>query len=190
MKKKLAIVIIFLLALVSLSIYLFLTKEIIIGSLKIEAGQKQLMEGKTQLANGEARLASGAQKLSRAKKTYNTLTAVPFFALKTLPVAGQIAATVTDKYAGKKIAEGDQQVAAGIKKINAGKAQLAEGQLQLQRGMIKLKHANMIRDACGISAILFTFLTIFSLYFWRKSWSFFKKKPMMRVFKFKTKKLK
>ena len=175
MKKKLVLLIIFLLALASLSSYLFLTKEIIIGSLKIEEGQEKLMEGKQLLANGENRLASGKQKLSRVKNTYSKLKAVPFLALNTLPVAGQIVTVVANKYAGNKIAAGDQQVTAGVKKVNAGKAQLAEGEQQLQRGMIKLKHANIIRMACGISALLFTFLTIFLLFFWRKSWSFFKK---------------
>lgn len=168
-KKKLILLFAFLLALTSFILYLFLTKEIIIGNFKIAQGQQQLMEGEQQLASGEARLASGKQELSRAKKSYNKFKAAPLLALSTLPVAGQIAVVVGDEYTRKKIAMGNRQVAAGAQKVDAGKAQLAEGKLQLQQGIIKLKRANAIRIACGVSALFFTLMTIFLLFVWRKS---------------------
>ncbi|MEO8401005.1 MAG: hypothetical protein ABI597_04305 [Gammaproteobacteria bacterium] len=170
MKKRIILLITILLAAISIAGYLFLTKEIILGHLKIADGQKQLADGEQTLERGEAKLASGNKRLSRAKNSYSKFKTVPFYAVAALPVAGQIIALTGDKIAGQKIAEGNRLVAQGANKVKAGEDRLAEGKLQLAQGTDKLALANKIRIACGITAIFFSLLSFALGFYWRRSW--------------------
>lgn len=148
--------------------YIYLTKEIIAGNMKIAEGQKQLAEGEQMLARGKEKLAIGEQRLSRAKRSYKTLKSTPYLFAPILPIAGVIG-VATDKIAGQRIAEGNQLVSQGAKKIKAGEAQLAAGKLQLQHGIARLKWADKIRIACAAGAFVFAFLSIILGLYWRKS---------------------
>ncbi|EKD73547.1 MAG: hypothetical protein ACD_45C00287G0006 [uncultured bacterium] len=168
MEKIATLLILILLAFASLGSYLFLTKEIIVGNLKIADGQRQLEQGEQMLAKGKAKLAGGEQKLSGAKSTYNKMQAAPLVLVSVLPVTG-VLAVASEKIASSKIAEGKQLAAKGEEKIKVGEKQLETGRLQLHVGMERLRHANEIRIACALGAIFFAFLSIVLGFYWRQS---------------------
>src|SRR5579863_9577309 len=91
MGKMLTLLFITLLTLGFMTGYLFLTRQIIVGSLKIAAGQKQLAEGEQMLAQGKAKLSNGQQQLSRAKSGYNEIKTASYAGMAMLPIVGVIA---------------------------------------------------------------------------------------------------
>lgn len=168
MGKILTLLVIALLAIVSLTGFLFLNEKITMGSLKIAAGQLQLAQGEQMLANGKNRLAQGEQQLSQAQSVYNQAKKVPVWAAVVSPITGA-AVEVGNKFAGKQIAVGKQQVASGREKIKSGEAQLAAGKLELSRGMERLKLAQVLRIVCASGTVFFTGLLIGLGFYWRHS---------------------
>lgn len=169
MRKMLTLLFILLLTLGLLAGYLFLTKEITAGSLKIAAGQVQLAQGELTLAKGKAKLSSGEQRLSQSKSEYSTIKTASFVWMVTLPVAGAVAALTGNNIVNNKIAEGDQLVAKGKSKVKAGEEQVNAGKLELQRGKERLKQANKIRAACASGTVFFATLFVALVFCWRRS---------------------
>lgn len=150
--------------------YLYLTKKIITGSLKIAAGQVQIKSGSQMLAQGKARLASGEQELSEGKKVYQSVKSGPIIGLATIvPVTGVALTLVSESALGGKIAKGDQEVAQGRKKIKEGEARLKAGELELLRGIERLNQAKTIRMICLMGSIFFAFLFLVFAIYWRRS---------------------
>jgi hypothetical protein len=168
MGKVLILLLLALLAIGSLSGYLFLTHKITAGSLQIAAGQQQLAQGEQMLANGKDRLARGQQQLSQAQNTYKKVKAAPLWAAAVSPITG-VLMEAGKKVASSKIAAGQQQVARGQEKIKNGEEQLAAGKLELAHGMEQLKLANTIRVVCAAGTIFFILLLSTLGCYWRRS---------------------
>lgn len=165
MGNKFALILTIILFLASASTYVYLTLKIHSGDIKIAVGQEQLKKGQQTLAEGKAKLAAGRQKLGGAQKSYKNFTSIPFMGIiDKIPLAN---APFT--IANSQITEGSQKVAKGRSDIAAGEARLKAGQLDLSRGQAHLAAVNRIRIACGIAAILFTFLIIVLGFYWRRS---------------------
>jgi len=168
MGRILIIILMFLLALGSLSGYLILNRLIIEGSLKIAAGEVQIAQGQQKLASGKARLANGEKQLQSGKKVSGQLSDSTMVAAVTVfPLA--IAAYAGRHVVNSKLAEGDKEVAAGKQKVQAGEEQLANGKNELQRGIARLNEAKLIRILCGLGAIVFTLLGLSMVHRWRKT---------------------
>lgn len=168
MRKVIALLIIILLMLGFLGGYLYLSKKIDIGSLKIAAGQEQIKQGEQLLAQGKVRMEKGKQKLSNAKNTYKQMKMGSWLMTAVMPLVG-VAVMTSNEIAGQKIAEGNQRIAKGKEKILTGEKQLASGIKDLSLGNQKLLFANRIRIGCAIAAIFFAFLLLALVFFWRRS---------------------
>jgi uncharacterized phage infection (PIP) family protein YhgE len=169
MGKILTLLFIFLLIVGLMASYLFLTKQITVGSEKITTGQKQIDQGEKRLVKGKAKLSRGQKQLSQTKNEYDGIKTGFYASMATLPVTGEILAVVTNKIISNKIAEGDQAVAEGEHKIKVGEQQLNAGKLELSRGIEKINLANKIRIVCAIAAGFFTFLLIVLGFCWRRA---------------------
>jgi uncharacterized phage infection (PIP) family protein YhgE len=165
MVKMFALLLITLLALASTVSYVVLTGKITVGRQKIADGQKQLKEGEEMLAKGKTRLANGKQQISLPNSILNGIKSIPLMGIvNKLPVSGEVM-RVTES----PVREGNSLIAAGNAKVIAGEKQLAAGQEELKQGMARLTQANIIRMACGASAIFFCFLLMILGYCWRHS---------------------
>lgn len=164
MMKKLILIFVSLIAIISIGCYLFLTEKIIDGESKILAGQKKLAEGEQLLAKGKARLAAGKKQMASVNKVRRGINAIPFMNItKKIPVGGDVL-----KIANSKVDEGNQMIAKGQEKIKAGEKQLAEGKLKLKQGLDRLSHAKSLQFVCKMGAISFTLLSIILMIVWRK----------------------
>lgn len=155
-KKVWVLILVILISLSSTGGYLFLSRQIIAGEIRIAEGQLQIKEGENTLAKGKAKLAHGQRKLSNAKKVYYGIKSIPLVNVASiLPVTKE-----PFKQTGNKISQGDYLVAQGKKKIKSGEAQLAAGKEELATGISRINQAKFICTLLGISAIVFWCLTI------------------------------
>ncbi len=165
MAKMLTLLFTILLALLSLTGYLFLTEAITAGGQKIASGQSQLENGEQMLEEGKAKLASGKRKLSHATQVYNQVNNIPFMSIAhRLPVSGMIF-----KDATKQISKGGVLVAKGEANVKIGEERLQAGKLKLSRGQERLSQANRIRIFCAFAAIFFAALSMVLGFYWRRS---------------------
>jgi len=170
MGKLFTLLFILLLAIASLTGYLFLTQKISRGEQQIAEGRIQLEKGKKMLAAGKAKLHGGKQRLSRAKKTYNQVNLLTVVGMATLmPIPGLIINEATKNVGKGQIAEGERLIAGGAAKIKSGERRLKAGELQLNQGVEQIVLANKIRIACGIAAIIFGLLWLVLAFCWRCS---------------------
>ena len=163
--KVLALLLIILLALASLSGYLYFTNKIRVGERQIAEGQRQLKKGQLLLKSGKVKLKSGRNELSQGKKQYEQSK-------------GNIILVLTDKLlkngkgfkqARKQITEGERQVAKGEHMIFFAEMQLAESKLELRRGMEYLRLAKGVCFSCVVGAVFLSFLSLLLGFFWRRS---------------------
>lgn len=165
MVKVLVLLFSALLAVASVSGYLFLNEKIIAGERQIAEGQKKLDAGQPALEKGKARLEAGKLELAEGKMEYEKAHDNLFMVfLDKLFNSGK-----GFEEGRKQIAEGDKKVAEGEAKISAGEKRLDAGEMELRRGKEQLNLARSVRAACALVAIIFGTLSIVLAILWRKS---------------------
>ena len=164
MRQKLILLMLLLIIVGTSTGYVILGNKITEGRQKIADGQKQLEDGEQLLARGKARLASGKQRLSGPSSIWNGIKSLPLMGVADkLPVSSEII-----NMAGSPITDGNRLIAQGAAKIKNGESQLEAGKEQLAHGMHRLNQGNIIRIACGFSAMVTTFLFLGLGYRWRR----------------------
>jgi len=156
MRKMLALLFIILLALASVTGYLFLHGEIYAGEKLIAEGQEQIVRETANLKDGKARLEAGKLKAAKGKKRYGEA-----YKNKLLVLADKLFRGGKGfRDAREKIADGDERVARGEEKVSVGEGRLYAGELKLRQGIEKVRQAKRARLACALGAIFFTSLSI------------------------------
>jgi preprotein translocase subunit SecG len=162
--KVIMLLILILLAVVSLTGFVFLSEQIAAGENEITRGQKQLEIGQAKLEAGKAELEAGKQMLSEGKQEY-------------AEAKDNVALVFLDNLQGGKgfregkaqIDDGEQQVATGESQINVGAKRINAGELELSRGVELLSFAKGVRVVSALAAIIFTVLSVIIAIRWRRT---------------------
>ena len=151
MGKLLVLSFVILLALVSLTGWLFLSEKITTGDMQIAAGQEKVDEGQPKLDAGKQELADGKEEYKKAK--------------------GNLFYVLVDKLlkGGKGFEEGRRQIAEGQDLVDAGQKRMDAGKLKLSLGAEELRLARRVRFACALGAIFFASLSIVLGFYWRRA---------------------
>jgi len=165
MGKALALLLIILLALASVTGYLFFNERITAGERKIADGHSQLEKGQPMLEDSKAKLEAGKRELSQGKKEYEQAKDNLFLVFVDKLLKGGKGF----KDARKRITEGEKQVAEGEGNINDGERRLDAGKLELNRGKEQLKLLKEARVACALGTAFFASLSIVLGFYWRRS---------------------
>ncbi|HSV98113.1 MAG TPA: hypothetical protein VLM75_14420 [Spirochaetota bacterium] len=165
MGRLLVLSFLIILASASMAGYYFVTEMIISGGKQIADGQKRLEEGQPALEEGKARIAAGRRELSKGQEEYDRARENPFLVLVDRLLKGGKGF----EDARRRIAEGLERIARGEDEIDSGTRLLGAGEIELQLGMAQLKRAKDVRVAFVLAASLFTFLSIFLGFRWRRS---------------------
>ena len=163
-RKALAFRLLILSALLSATLYLFLTDRITSGKTQLATGQKQLEREEPMLEDGKARLAAGKRELSEGKEEYKDAT------------NNQFLVWVDDLFRDGKgfekteaqIAKGERQVAAGEAEVDAGEKRVDEGKTDLRFGRKVLGLAKNSRFVLALGMFLIICIFIVLLVVWRR----------------------
>ncbi|MFH2065089.1 MAG: hypothetical protein ABIK15_07820 [Pseudomonadota bacterium] len=165
MGKVLTLLFMILLALASVTGYLFLDEKIIAGEGQIAEGQRRLEKEKPALEEGKAKLEAGKQELSEGKKDYRQAEENLFMVLADKLLKGGKGF----EDARERVAEGEKLIAKGEDKVDVGESRLDAGELELRQGKEKLDLAKGARFACALGAAFFATLSIVFGFCWRRS---------------------
>lgn len=165
MVKMLVLLFMIVMAVASVTGYVFLDGKISAGKVLIADGEKQLDEGQIKLEEGRDKLKAGKQELSDGKVEYAQAEDNVFLVLGDFLFKGGKGF----QEAREQIAAGDKQVAQGENKIEAGEKRIDAGELQLKQGVEQLGFARGLRAVCTLGAFIFTALALLLGIWWRRS---------------------
>lgn len=156
MGRMIALLVMGLLALGSLSAFLLVSQRIAAGEKRIAAGDHRIAKGQDRLEAGKNKLVGGRKKLSAGKREYDEAQENPaLFISDTLFMGG-----AGFKKARRRIAVGEWRIDRGQEKIRVEGERLDLGARKLTLGKDELKMGKIVRLAFGLGALVFSAMSL------------------------------